>query len=39
MKKLDKILQQIPWAEMESRIKNGKNTLGWDRTNLAERGV
>ena len=26
-------------AEIESRIKEGKNTLRWDKTNLAERGV
>jgi hypothetical protein len=26
-------------AEIENRIKEGKNTLRWDKTNLAERGV
>jgi hypothetical protein len=26
-------------AAIENRIKEGKNTLRWDKTNLAERGV
>jgi hypothetical protein len=26
-------------ADIESRIKEGKNTLRWDKMNLAERGV
>ncbi len=26
-------------AEIENRIKEGKNTLRWDKTNLAGRGV
>ncbi len=27
------------WVEIENRIKEGKNTLRWDKTNLAGRGI